>query len=47
LPSANFYCLLAYCRRGCGDLSGAMVALHKALEAEPDHAAALAALAVD
>ncbi len=45
LPSANFYCLLAYCRRGCGDCSGAAVALHKALEVEPDHAAALAALA--
>lgn len=47
LPSANFYCLLAYCRRGCGDFGGAVVALHKALAAEPEHAAALAALAVD
>lgn len=45
LPSANFYCLLAYCRRGCADLPGAMVALHKALDIEPGHPAALAALA--
>jgi tetratricopeptide (TPR) repeat protein len=45
LPSANFYCLLAYCRQGCGDPGGAMVALQRALEIEPDHAAALAALA--
>jgi cytochrome c-type biogenesis protein CcmH/NrfG len=47
LPSANFYCLLAYCRRGCGDYGGAVVALHKALEIEPDHAAAIAALDID
>lgn len=47
LPSANFYCLLAYCRQGCGDLGGATVALHKALELEPGHAAAAAALADD
>ena len=47
LPSANFYCLLAYCRQGCGDPAGATVALHKALEIEPGHAAALAALADD
>ena len=45
LPSANFYCLLAYCRRGCGDVPGATVALHKALDIEPDHPAALVALA--
>jgi len=45
LPSANFYCLLAYCRRGCDDLAGATVALHQALDIEPGHAAALAALA--
>ena len=44
LPSANFYCLLAYCRQGCDDREGATVALHKALEIEPGHTAALAAL---
>lgn len=47
LPSANFYCLLAYCRRGCGDSRGAVVALHKALEIEPGHLAATAALTDD
>ena len=47
LPSANFYCLLAYCRQGCGDTTGAAVALHRALEIEPGHAAALAALVGD
>jgi hypothetical protein len=47
LPSADFYCLLAYCRQGCGDPEGATVALHRALELEPGHAAAVAALAGD
>jgi tetratricopeptide (TPR) repeat protein len=46
LPFADFYWLLGICRQGCGDHGGAFVALHKALELEPDHAATRAALAV-
>lgn len=44
LPSADFYWLLGICRQNGGDAGGAAVALHRALELEPDHAAALAAL---
>lgn len=45
LPSADFYWLLGICRQGCGDAGGTVRALHKALELEPDHPAAQAALA--
>lgn len=45
LPFADFYWLLGVCRKNCGDGGGAFVALQKALELEPDHAAAQAALA--
>lgn len=44
LPSADFYWLLGICRRDSGDPGGAFSALHKALELEPDHAAAGGAL---
>lgn len=44
LPSADFYWLLGICRLGCGDGGGAIAALQQALELEPDHAAAQAAL---
>ncbi|MCM2263767.1 MAG: hypothetical protein NDI73_01105 [Desulfuromonadales bacterium] len=45
LPSADFYWLLGICRQGCGDAGGAVRALHAALELEPGHPAAQAALA--
>jgi hypothetical protein len=44
LPFADFYWLLGVCRQGCGDAGGAFVALQKALELDPDHAATRAAL---
>ena len=43
-PSADFYCLLGLCRQTAGNPGGAALALHKALELEPDHAASLSAL---
>jgi len=43
-PSADFYCLLGQCRLAAGDQSGAVVALHKALALEPDHASTLKTL---
>lgn len=45
LPFADFYWLMGVCRKSCGDTGGAFVALQKALELEPDHAATQAALA--
>ncbi|NJC86947.1 MAG: hypothetical protein FIB02_00190 [Desulfuromonas sp.] len=45
LPSADFYWLLGICRQDCGDAGGAFRALHTALELEPGHPAAQAALA--
>lgn len=44
LPSADFYWLLGVCRQGAGDIGGALRALHLALQLEPDHAGARAAL---
>jgi len=44
LPSADFYWLLGICRQGCGDPGGAVRALLRALELEPEHPAAQAAL---
>ena len=45
LPSADFYWLLGVCRQRCGDVGGAVRALHQAMELEPGHAAAQQALA--
>jgi tetratricopeptide (TPR) repeat protein len=45
LPSADFYWLLGVCRRGCGDVGGAVAAWHRALALEPGHPSAQAALA--
>ena len=39
-PSAQFYVLLALCRRQSDDTGGAVVALQKALELDPDFAPA-------
>lgn len=44
LPFADFYWLLGVCRQGCGDPAGACIALQKALELDPDHAASQAAM---
>lgn len=44
-PCADFYWLQGICRQGCGDHEGAMTALHKALEIDPEHSATLQTLA--
>jgi hypothetical protein len=44
LPSADFYWLLGVCRQRAGELGGAVRALHLAMQLEPDHAGARAAL---
>ena len=44
LPSADFYWLLGVCRQRCGDVGGAVRALHQAMELEPGHGAAQQAL---
>jgi hypothetical protein len=44
LPSADFFHLLGLCRAGTGDSPGAAMAYQQALDIEPDHAAARAAM---
>lgn len=44
-PSADFHWLLGLCRKGCGDIGGAVCAWQQALDIEPGHAAARAELA--
>jgi tetratricopeptide (TPR) repeat protein len=43
-PSADFYCLLGQCRVAAGDHMGAVMALQKSLELEPEHATTLTTL---
>lgn len=44
LPSADFYCLMGLCRRANGDSAGSFEAFSSALEIDPEHEEAAAAL---